>query len=73
MIEMSTEIAPIVENEKKEDFETSDEECLDRISICSQCENFIFDEFNHTLCKLLNCNISLVSRFKFKQCPLEKW
>lgn len=73
MIEMSTDIAPVTDIEIIEEIETNNEECLNRVSICSQCENFIFDENQITLCKLNNCSISLLSRFKFKQCPLEKW
>lgn len=73
MIEMSTEIANLTDEEIKKEVETSNEECMIRISICSQCENFIFDVNENTLCELLNCNISLISRFKFKECPLEKW
>jgi hypothetical protein len=52
--------------------ECSPEQTANRLSICKNCENFNFNEI-HTICKSTGCNISLMTTFSFKQCPLEKW
>jgi hypothetical protein len=49
------------------------EESEERVAECSKCVNFIFDENGITKCSASGCNISLMTTFKFKQCPLEKW
>jgi len=44
-----------------------------RLELCKSCVNFATDEDNHTICSGTGCNISLMTTYTFKQCPLEKW
>jgi hypothetical protein len=53
--------------------ECSPGEVQQRLSACQGCPNFLIDTDNHTKCKGTGCNISLMTTYKFKMCPLEKW
>jgi hypothetical protein len=52
--------------------ECSPEQKIARLDLCKQCVNFVFKD-NHTICSGTGCNISLMTTYNFKQCPLEKW
>lgn len=65
---------PVIENAMPEDLGiacTPDETAV-RLSLCQTCVNFTFKD-GHTVCSSSGCNISLMTTFSFKQCPLEKW
>jgi hypothetical protein len=53
--------------------ECTPEEQLSRLELCKRCVNFIIDSEKHTICSGTGCNISLMTTYSFKQCPLEKW
>jgi hypothetical protein len=64
---------PVIENLPLElGMTCTTEESEARLLLCKSCINFSFDN-NVTICNATNCNISLMTTFKFKQCPLEKW
>jgi hypothetical protein len=52
--------------------ECSIEEKTTRLNLCKSCVNFTFED-EHTVCSSTGCNISLMTTYSFKQCPLEKW
>lgn len=53
--------------------ECSSEQKLARLELCKSCVNFSFDTTGHTICSGTGCNISLMTTYNFKQCPMEKW
>jgi hypothetical protein len=73
MNEMSLIPAEVLEDKPEIIITCTQEESAQRVTECSKCVNFIFDENQNTKCSSSGCNISLMTTFKFKQCPLEKW
>jgi hypothetical protein len=53
--------------------ECTSEEQASRLELCKSCVNFTIDAESHTVCSGTGCNISLMTTYSFKQCPLEKW
>jgi hypothetical protein len=49
------------------------EESFNRVEFCKGCENLEIIEHGITKCKETNCNINLMSTFKFKSCPKGNW
>ena len=65
---------PVIENVITDPgVECTPEESALRLDLCKNCVNFVFDEDNNTICSGTGCNISLMTTYNFKSCPLEKW
>jgi|688.fasta_scaffold649978_2 hypothetical protein len=72
-IEMNPKPAVVDEIQSDPELVCTIEESESRLALCKPCENFFIDTDNHTKCRGSGCNISLMTTYKFKQCPLEKW
>ena len=70
-INMNPTPAPIEQAESVIVIECTEEERLQRLDVCNSCDKFLIEEV--TKCAECSCNISLLTTFKFKECPLGKW
>ena len=72
MTEMSNIPAEIVDDRVEIVINCTEEETINRLNICKNCDSFIIEDYV-TKCVSSGCNISLMTTFKFKPCPLNKW
>lgn len=73
MNSMSPTPAPTEDIELSPDIVCSQDESQQRLSQCQSCENFFIDIDSHTKCRSSSCNISFMTTYKFKHCPMGKW
>ena len=64
---------PVIEQQIfQNDVDICDEnETQRRLFECKNCEHFVVN--NKTICGKTGCSISLMSTFKFKECPINRW
>ncbi|NDC96083.1 hypothetical protein EB118_22165 [bacterium] len=71
---MNLKPAPINDENKDKEIYCTKEETEHRLSFCNySCPEFFIDTDQHSKCKMCSCNISMVTIFKFKICPLGNW
>lgn len=71
MTTMNTEAAPLDNTRLNDNLECPPEEKARRLKNCQSCKNFVVAE--QTVCSATGCNISLMTTFKFKTCPIRRW
>jgi hypothetical protein len=62
----------MIEDVNNFDILTSEEEKNQRTSLCDSCEKKQLTEFGN-ICVGCACPIEYVVKYKFKNCPLDKW
>jgi hypothetical protein len=55
-----------------EDVICTPEETTNRLTTCTNCVD-LTQANEVTICRLSSCNISLMTTFRFKQCPRGNW